>query len=182
MATSSKRDRTWMMGEFTTPDALLDAARKVRALGFTDVDTYSPYPLHGADEALGLRRSRVPLVVLAGGLAGATLGYFMQYWMNAVDYAINVGGRPLNSPPQYLPITFECGVLLAALSAFFGLLFGFLRLPQPYHPVFEVESFRRASVDRFWLSVASTEGVSEKVMQALAEAGAASTSVVEGEP
>ena len=170
-----------MMAEFTTPAPLLEAARAVRALGFGDVDAYSPYPLHGADLSLGLSRSRVPLVMLVGGLAGAGLGYFMQYWMNAVDYVINVGGRPPHSPPSFIPITFECGVLLAALSGFFSLIFYFLELPRPYHPCFEVKDFRRASVDRFWLSVASDHGVDPAVMRLLVAHGAAQTTSVEGD-
>ena len=144
--------RRFVLGEFTQPDACVEAARKLRESGVSGLDAYSPYPLHGIDEALGLPRSKVPLVALIGGLLGITGGYVMQWWMNAVNYPINVGNRPQHGFWTNIPITFECGILLSVLSIFFGSIFGFFRLPQPYHPVFESERFRTASLDRFWIS------------------------------
>lgn len=148
-----KARKLWTVAEFTTAEALLAAVRAVRERGHQDVDTYSPYPLHGGSEALGLKKSRVPMIAALGALAGVTLIYGVMYSMNAVDFPINVGNRPPHSPPMFIPITFEVGVLLSGLSIFFGLMF-LSRLPQPYHPVFEHEAFRSASTHGFWISVA----------------------------
>jgi hypothetical protein len=144
--------KRFVLGEFTTPDECVDAARKLRVSGVTGLDAYSPYPLHGIDEALELPRSKVPLMALICGVVGAGSGYLMQWWMNAVSYPINVGNRPMHGFWTNIPITFECGILGAVLSIFFGSVFGFFGLPRPYHPVFESERFRTASLDRFWIS------------------------------
>src|ERR671931_800367 len=143
---------TWVLAEFRDEAALCAAARRLRELGHRRLDAYSPIPLHGIDEALGLRRSVVPLIALIGGVSGAVGGYVMQWWMNAVDYPINVANRPPHSPPANIPITFECGVLLAAICIVVGLI-ALSGLPRPHHPVFEVEAFRTASIDALWLSV-----------------------------
>ena len=144
--------KSFVLGEFATPEAVVAAAGKLHAAGRPGLDAYSPYPLHGIDEALGLKRSPVPLFALVGGVTGAASGYLMQWWMNAVNYPINVGNRPLHSWPQNIPITFEGGILIGVFSIFFGslALFG---LPRPYHAVFESEQFRTASLDAFWISV-----------------------------
>src|SRR5262249_36175010 len=131
---------------------MLEAARKLREPGLKDIDAYAPYPVHGMEEACGFPKSKVPLLVFGGGMTGAALGYLLQYWCNAVDFPINVGGRPFHSPWQNVPITFECGVLLGSFAAFFG-LWALLKLPRLHHPVFEVAAFRSASIDRFWVSV-----------------------------
>ena len=143
---------SYVLAEFREEAALFAAARRLRELGHRRLDAYSPVPLHGAEEALGLRRSVVPLIALIGGVSGAVGGYVMQWWMNAVDYAINVGNRPFHSPPANIPITFECGVLLSAICIVLGVIV-LSGLPRPHHPVFEVEGFRTASVDGLWLSV-----------------------------
>src|SRR4051812_1939293 len=110
--------RRWFLGEFATPEGLLDAIRELRKRGPRgELDTYSPYPLHDAPEAIGLPRSKIPLFVLGGGLTGTIVAYLMQWWCNAVDYPINVGGRPPQSPPAFIPIVFELGVLLASFGA-----------------------------------------------------------------
>jgi hypothetical protein len=142
---------SWVLAEFRDEAALCVAARRLRELGHRRLDAYSPVPLHGIDEALGLGRSAVPLIALVAGVAGAVGGYAMQWWMNAVDFPINVGNRPVHSPPANIPITFECGVLLAALCIVVGLI-ALSGLPRTHHPVFEVEGFRTASVDALWLS------------------------------
>jgi hypothetical protein len=116
------------------------------------LDAYSPYPLHGIDEALAIPRSKVPLVALIGGVLGACGGYTMQWWMNSVNYDINVANRPPHGFWTNIPITFESGVLIAVLSIFFGSIFGFFQLPRTYHAVFESEQFRTASLDAFWIS------------------------------
>src|ERR1700757_122596 len=104
-----------LMAEFETADQLLEAVRRTRAEGFQEMDAYTPYPVAGLAEELGLSRSRVPFIVLVGGIVGAFVGYFMQYYTMAIDYPINVGGRPYNSWPIYIPITFEMTILIAAL-------------------------------------------------------------------
>ena len=145
--------RAWVLGEFADAEGMLRAARRLREVGFARLDTHSPYPVEGTSEALGLPRSRVPLLVAGGALLGVGGGYLMQWYCNAVNWPINVGGRPPHSPPSFIPITFELGVLLGAFAAFFGVL-ALMRLPRPYHPAFEVDAFLRASIDRFWVSVA----------------------------
>ncbi len=171
--------KAWVLGQFSSSDALLDAGRQLRTLGHSDLDAYSPYPLHGIEEALALPKSRVPLMVLCAALIGASSGYLLQWWCNVISYPINVGGRPLHSPWTNVPITFELGVLISGLTAFFG-LFALLGLPRLHHPVFEAESFRRASIDRYFLSVgAASDEEREKISAELTRLGAEETSVVE---
>lgn len=173
---------SWVLAEFATPDALVKATNELRLKGFQGMDTYSPYPLHGGSEALGLPPSRVPFIALGGGITGVCTALAMQTYMNTIDYPINVGGRPLLSLPAWVPITFELGVLLAAFGIFFGLL-GLSRLPQPYHPVFEHDAFRSASTHGFWLSIPALAGVNVQDARSQLEAlGATQVTVVTGEP
>jgi Protein of unknown function (DUF3341) len=144
--------RRYVLAEWKDPEPMVEAARKLREAGRAGLDAYSPYPVHGIDEALALPRSKVPVVAFVAALCGIAGGYTMQWWMNAVDYSINVGNRPPHSWPTNIPITFESAVLLTALTLFFGSLFYFFGLPRPYHPVFEAEEFRSASLDAFWIS------------------------------
>jgi hypothetical protein len=167
---------SWVLGQFDSPEEMLEAARKLRTLGHADLDGYSPYPLHGMEEAFALKRSRVPLLVLCCALFGASAGYFMQYWCNAVDFPINVGGRPFHALWTNVPITFECGVLLGGFAAFFGVL-ALCGLPRLHHPVFDAEPFRAASLDRFWISVRADER--EKAEADLRSVGATEIAVVE---
>ena len=158
--------KTYVLARFETGQALVDACYKVREKGFDTIDTHSPYPLHGGDEALGLPRSRVPRIALSGGLTGMFGGYLMMVYMNGVNWPLNVGGRPAHAPPSFIPITFETTVLLASLSIFFGLL-TLMRLPQPYHAAFELEEFRSAVNDGFWMSMALPPGSDGKDARAL---------------
>ncbi len=144
------------MAEYTTAPDILRAARAARQAGYTVLDAYTPYPVEGLAPALGHPRNRVPFVVFVGGLVGAAAGFFMQYWAMAVDYPLNVGGRPFNSWPVWIPITFELFILLASFGAFFGMLF-LNGLPRLHHPVFDVPSFSRASQDRFFLCIEATD-------------------------
>ena len=165
--------RRFVLGEFSRPDACVEAARKLREIGVSGLDAYSPYPLHGIDEALELPRSKVPLVALTGGVLGALGGYTLQWWMNAVDYPINVGNRPQHGFWTNIPITFESGVLIAVLSIFFSSIFVFFGLPRTYHPVFESERFRTASLDAFWISAETAdENAVPGLEQKFREAGA----------
>lgn len=141
-----------LMAEFESPETLLEAARRAFAAGFRRMDAYSPFPVEGLAEAIGFHRSRVPLIVLIGGIVGCLGGFYLQYWVSVIDYPINVGGRPLNSWPSFIPVTFEMTILVAALSAFFGVL-ALNGLPMPYHPVFNVERFELASRNRFFLCI-----------------------------
>jgi hypothetical protein len=141
-----------LLAEFADPTALVHAVRQAHAAGYRRMDAYTPFPVEGLSDALGFRRTRVPLVILLGGLAGGVGGYLMEYWCNVVDYPINVAGRPLHSWPSFVPVTFEMTVLLAALAGVFGLL-ALCGLPMPYHPLFNVPRFAQASRDRFFLCI-----------------------------
>lgn len=168
---------TFVMAEFLEEHALCDAARRLRELGHTDLDAHSPVPLHGVDEALGLRKSVVPLIALVGGVLGAAGGYAMQVWMNAVDYPINVANRPFHSPPANIPITFECAILLSVLAIVFG-LFALCGFPRPHHPAFEAPGFENQSVDGLWLSVKTDRARAEAVAKELERLGAGRVSAV----
>lgn len=157
--------KSWILAEFTSTDGLLAACRRIREAGFTDVDTYSPYPLHGVDEALGWKPSRVPFIAAAGAMAGGFGGYSMQYFLNAVDYPLNVGNRLLNSVPIYIPVTFETTILLTGISIFFGLM-ALMGFPRPHHPVFESEAFvKTASNSAYWISVTVPTGDRDAELQ-----------------
>lgn len=170
--------RRFVLAEFPTPDTLLTGTRQVREAGHKNIDTHTPYPLHGLEEALGLGRPKIPTIVLCGAIAGACIAYAMIYFMNAYDWPINVANRPPHSPPANIPITFELAVLLAGTSSFFG-FFTLARLPRPYHPVFESEAFRRAAIDGFFLSVELADGESpDKVAGDLKSAGATSAELI----
>jgi hypothetical protein len=145
-----------LMAEFETPEHLLDATRRLRDAGYRDLDAHTPYRVEGLAEALGSRGTSVPWIVLVGGALGIGGAYLLQWWVAAVYYPINVGGRPLNSWPMWVPIMFELGVLVAALAALFAVL-ALNRLPALYHPVFNVPAFARASQDRFFLVIESAD-------------------------
>ncbi len=141
-----------LMAEFESPTELTLAARRAYAEGYRKMDAYSPFPIEEVSEAIGFGYSRVPLVVLVGGLLGGIGGYLMQYWISALNYPINVAGRPLNSWPAFIVVTFEMTILGGALFAIFGML-ALNGLPMPYHPTFNVERFAFASKDRFFLCI-----------------------------
>jgi hypothetical protein len=169
----------FVLGDFAQNEqALYGAARALRQRGHASLDIHSPYPLHGADEALGLRRSTVPLVALLAGVTGAALGYFLQWYMAAWDWPLDVGGRPPHSVPAFVPVTFEFGVLFASTTIFLGLLFAYFRFPRTHHPVFEVEAFRSASIDALWLSAEVDAAQSEGVAAELRRLGARDVAVV----
>jgi len=141
-----------LMAEFDDPNALVLAAQRARQAGYRRMDAYSPFPIEELHEALEMPQSRLPLIVLIGGLAGCIGGFALQYWVSAIENPWNVGGRPLFSWPAFVPIIFECTILVAALSAVLGML-ALNGLPMPYHPVFNVPRFALASRNRFFLCI-----------------------------
>jgi Protein of unknown function (DUF3341) len=150
-----KRVRTptyGLMAEFETPTDVVAAARRVHEEGYRRIDAFSPYPIEELSEAIGVHTTKMPMIVLIGGIVGLIAGYLMQYYTHVIDYPLNVGGKPFHSWPQFIPITFETTVLGAALAAVFGML-ALNGLPEPYHPVFNTPNFALASRDRFFLLV-----------------------------
>lgn len=145
-----------LLAQFPDEHALLVAAHRARQEGFYRMDAYSPFPVHGLSDVLGLPRSRVPLIVLCMGMIGGVAGLLFQYWVTAKAYPINVGGKPPASWPQYIPPAFETTILFAAFSALIGMLL-INGLPLPYHPVFNVANFSKASTDGFFLLIQSTD-------------------------
>lgn len=151
-AISEEKALYGLMAEFEEHDQLIEAAKRAYTAGYREMDGYSPFPIEGLAEALGHEGSPVPLFTLLGGMAGGLGGYFMEWYSMARLYPINVGGRPHNSWPNFIPVTFELTVLIASLSALISMLV-LNKLPQPHHPVFNVPEFRRASIDRFFLCI-----------------------------
>src|SRR5215471_13363073 len=141
-----------VMAEFESPTAVVEAARRAYSAGYRRMDAFSPYPIEELTEALGIKHSKLPLIVLIGGISGCLGGYGLCYWVSAMVYPLNIGGRPLHSWPAFIPVTFECTILLAALAAVFGML-ALNGLPQPYHPVFNVPRFELATRDKFFLVI-----------------------------
>jgi len=145
-----------LLAEFESPEALLAAAKRTYEAGYRKLDAYSPFPIHGLAEAIGFHRNGLPLVVFVGGLIGCGGGFFLQYFASVVDYPINVAGRPFNSWPAFIPVTFEMTVLVAAFFAVLGML-ALNGLPRPHHPVFNSPRFALASRDRFFLCVEAND-------------------------
>ncbi|HEU4435577.1 MAG TPA: DUF3341 domain-containing protein [Pyrinomonadaceae bacterium] len=145
-----------VIAEFETPGDLVHAARKVYEAGYRRINGYSPYPIEELSEAIGFTHTSLPLIVFIGGVLGGLAGFGMQYWMEVISYPLNVGGKPFNSWPAFIPITFECTVLAAAFSAVLGMLI-LNKLPQPYHPVFNAPNFALATRDRFFLAVEAND-------------------------
>jgi hypothetical protein len=145
-----------LLAEFERPEDLVEAARGIRAQGYRMIEAFTPFPVEGLPEALGAGPSRVPAIILLGGLTGGIAAYLMQWYAAVIHYPVNVAGRPMHSWPAFIPITFEMTVLGAALAAVGGLLF-FCRLPQLHHAVFNVPDFALASNDRFFLAIESRD-------------------------
>jgi len=141
-----------LMAEFSEPNELVAAARRVHEAGYRKVDAFSPYPMEALTEALDIPPSRLPLLVLLGGLTGLAAGYGLEYWASVIEYPMNIGGKPFNSWPAFIPPAFETTILFAALTAVLGML-ALNGLPEPYHPVFNVPTFALATKDRFFICI-----------------------------
>ncbi len=145
-----------MMAEFDNPTDLVKATEHAYAAGYRKMDAYSPYPIEELSDALGFRKNRVPLVVLVGGILGGLSGYLLQYWISAVSFPENIGGRPYNSWPAFIIVTFEMTILFGGISAVVGML-GLNGLPMPYHPVFNNPRFTSVTRDRFFLCIEAAD-------------------------
>ena len=146
-----------LAAEFERHEELFRAAEQAYAHGYRRMDGFAPFNVEGLANALG-KRNWIPLLVLVGGIIGGIGAYYMQWYANVVDYPINIGGRPLHSWPAFIPITFELTVLCAGLTAFFGSL-ALSGLPRPYHPMFNLPEFERASQDRFFLCIEARDAI-----------------------
>jgi hypothetical protein len=145
-----------LMAEFDSAQELVTAAHKTHAAGYEKIDAYSPFPVEGLADAIGFHKNSVAFVVLVGGIIGGLSGYALQYWVSTIAYPLNIGGRPYHSWPSFIIVTFEMTILFAGLAAAFGML-ALNGLPQPYHPVFNVAAFAKASDNKFFLVVFSTD-------------------------
>jgi hypothetical protein len=148
----AKRPIYGVMAEFETTKDILDAAHRARAAGYREMDAYSPFPVEGLSEAVGLPRTWLPVITLIGGLIGCGGGFFLQYYPNAMGFPLDIGGKPFDSWPAFIPITFEMTILFAGVFSVVGMIW-LNRLPTPYHPVFNVPRFELASQDRFFLCI-----------------------------
>jgi hypothetical protein len=145
-----------LLAEFDTPTDLVDAAKAAHAAGYRKFDAYSPFPIEEASEAVGFHKSRVPLIVLVGGILGGASGYCLQYWINCISYPLNIGGKPYQSWPAFIVPTFELTILFAGLCGVFG-MFALNGLPMPHHPLFNVDRFSLVTRDKFFLCVEAAD-------------------------
>lgn len=179
-ASARVEDNVWgVVAEFDNPHDILEGVKAVRAAGFSKIDTHTPFPVHGMDKAMGLPPSKLPWLVLGGGLTGVACAIAMQWWMNGFDYPFQVGGKPAVSYQAYVPIMFELMVLLSAFTAVLSML-ALCGLPQPYHPLFTSPRFGRFSDDGFFLSIdAKDPAFSEgKALEALRQSGGKHITVI----
>jgi len=164
-----------LLAEFDSASAIVDAARSARAAGYVKVDAYTPFPIHELDDALRLPRTKLPWLVFAGGLTGMLAGFALQYWASAIEYPMNVGGRPYASWPAFVVPAYETTILFASITAVVGMIW-LNGLPRPYHPIFNAPNFSNASADRFFLSIEAVDprfelGATRQFLQGLKPVG-----------
>lgn len=145
-----------IVGEFESPEKLIKVAEEAKFAGYRVMDAYSPFPIHGLSDAIGFRDTKVPWTVFIFAIIGLTCGYSLQFWTSVIDYPMNVGGKPMNSIPAFIPVSYETTILFSAISAAVG-MFVYNRLPMPYHPIFNAKNFERASQDRFFLAIEAAD-------------------------
>ena len=155
-ATTTHPTSFGLMAEFDSPQALLAAAEATRKAGYTKTDAHSPFPIHGMDEAMGIKERLVAPIVLAGGLTGLAAGWGLEYWTQVIDFPMNIGGRPYNAWVSFIPPAFETTILVASFSAVIGML-ALNGFPRPHHPVFNAPRFERASQDKFFLVIEASD-------------------------
>jgi len=149
--------RLWgYVAQFDSPEALLAAAERVRDAGYSRWDAHTPFPVHGLNDAMGLRPTRLPWIVLAAGFAGAATGLVLQWFTNAFDYPFLISGKPIFSLPANIPVMFELTILFAAIASFIGML-ALNGLPRPYHALFNSRRFRRTTTDGFFISIEASD-------------------------
>jgi hypothetical protein len=156
MRTHPKPTLHGLVAEFNDPEDIVVAAERVTEAGYRHVDAYTPFPIHGLDEAIKFEDNRVPWTIFICGMLGCAFGYGLQCFVNMLDYPINIGGRPYQSWPSFIPVTFECTILFSAFGAVVGML-AMNGLPKPYHPIFNAPRFELASQDRFFLCIEATD-------------------------
>lgn len=171
-----------VVAEFESPEALLDAANKAREAGYTSLDAYTPFPVHGMSEAIGFEDEKVPWLFFILGLTGFVAGWALQLYTNVIDYPTNVGGKPFLSWPAYFPVAYECTILFAAVGGTL-MMIGLNGLPKPFHPVFDAKNFERATQDRFFLAIEYKDPIFEvdEVQSFLKKQKPVSVSVVRNE-
>jgi hypothetical protein len=180
--TESGKEVWGILAKFDTPAAIYHAAEKVRDAGYAKWDTYTPFPVHGMEEAMGVKRTKLPIMSFAGAMIGAGLGYLMQYWMSAVDYQMLHQGKPFGAWEAFVPITFELGILITAFTTLIGML-ALNGLPRWHHPLFSRASFLASSDDTFFLAIETRDPKfdPESTRELLRAAGASSVELVEDE-
>ena len=154
---TSKPPRTWgLLAQYDSPADIFHACEEVRDAGYSKWDANTPFPIHGLDKAMGLKPSILPWFVLGGGLTGGIFAMCFMIWVSAIEYPLNIGGKPLLSIPAFIPVTFELTVLFSVFSCFFGLWF-VCRLPQLFHPAFANKAFEKVTDDKFFIMIEAND-------------------------
>ena len=168
-----------LLAEYDNPGKLMKAAKLVNRAGYTKFDAHSPFPIHGMDEAMGLKESKLGWIVLSHALAGFSGGLLLQVWAASIAYPINIGGRPFANIPAFVPVTFELTILLSAFAAVFGMLF-LNNLPKHHHSLFNSENFERVTDDKFFICIEAEDGMyaEEETQKFLKETGASRVETV----
>lgn len=179
-AMATEKKEIGVLAEYDSPSAIYHACEQIRDAGFRRFDSYTPFPVHGLDKAMGLGPSYLPWLVLLMGCTGATLAMFFMIWVSAYDYPLNIGGKPTWSIAAFIPVTFEVTILFSGLTAVFGML-ALNRLPTYHHPLFDVARFAKVTDDSFFVMIEARDRKYEqgKIIEFLNKTGAKSTTVVE---